>query len=153
MAFSLDDDIGWVALEPGVTLACAVLRQLPCATAIPIPMQECHEICFARAEGLEEKLCLWDDQEAAFDLALQDRRNGSGEVAQRNDLGDLLQMLWLQVGGETLPDGLAIGHGARGRVDAQEVHATQEKRDDGTSEVVSAYQPAEGNVATVVGRA
>src|SRR5215813_9783999 len=59
-------------------------------------------------------------------------------------------MPWLQVSGEALPDGLAIGHRARDGVNAQEVDATQEKRDDRASKIVPAHQAAQGDIAPVV---
>src|SRR6266446_9119932 len=61
-------------------------------------------------------------------------------------------MARFQIGGQALPDRLAIGHRAHGRVDAQEVNTTQEKGDDGTSKIVAADQTAQGNVAAIVDR-
>src|SRR5215475_5140992 len=57
-----------------------------------------------------------------------------------------------QIGGQALPDGLAIGHRTRDRVDAQEVNATQEKWDDSASKIVASDQTAQGNVAAIVDR-
>src|SRR5512145_2361143 len=59
-------------------------------------------------------------------------------------------MTWFQIGAQALPDGLAIGHRTHGRVDAQEVDATQEKWDDGASKIVASDQTAQGNVAAIV---
>src|SRR4029434_57369 len=61
-------------------------------------------------------------------------------------------MARFQIGGQALPDGLAIGHRAHGRVDAQEVDATQEKRDDGASKIVASNQTAQGNVTAIIDR-
>ena len=60
-------------------------------------------------------------------------------------------MPWLQVSGEALPDGLAIGHGAGDRVNAQQVDTAQQKGNDSTSKIVPTYQTAEGDIAPVVG--
>src|SRR5215813_1582982 len=61
-------------------------------------------------------------------------------------------MALFQIGGQALPDRLAIGHRTHGRVDAQEVNATQEKRDDGASKIMASNQTAQGNVAAIVDR-
>src|ERR671936_10083 len=61
-------------------------------------------------------------------------------------------MARFQISGQALPDRLAIGHRTCDRVDAQEVDATQEKGDDGTSKIVAADQTAQGNVAAIVDR-
>src|SRR4029450_10075260 len=61
-------------------------------------------------------------------------------------------MTRFQISGQALPDGLAIGHRTRGRVDAQEVNATQEKWDDSAGKIVASNQTAQGNVAAIVDR-
>src|SRR4029453_17992538 len=61
-------------------------------------------------------------------------------------------MARFQIGGQALPDGLAIGHRAHGRVNAQEVDATQEKWADGASKIVASNQTAQGNVTTIIDR-
>src|SRR5713101_55064 len=61
-------------------------------------------------------------------------------------------MARFQIGGQALPDRLAIGHRAHGRVDAQEVDATYEKGDDGASKIGASDQTAQGNVAAIVDR-
>src|SRR5215470_20297382 len=59
-------------------------------------------------------------------------------------------MAWFQIAGQALPDCLAIGHRAHGRVDTQEVNTTQEKGDNGASKIVASDQTAQGNVAAIV---
>src|SRR5260221_6925903 len=54
-----------------------------------------------------ERSGLQGDQEAAFDLASQNRGNRSREVTQGDDLGDLIAVLWFQISAEALPDALA----------------------------------------------
>src|SRR5215510_9349372 len=61
-------------------------------------------------------------------------------------------MARFQIGGQALPDGLAIVHRAHGRVDAQEINTTQEKWDDGASKIVASDQTAQGNVTAIIDR-
>src|SRR4029450_2942496 len=61
-------------------------------------------------------------------------------------------MTRFQISGQALPDGLAIGHRTRGRVNAQEINATQEKWDDSASKIVASNETAQGNVAAIVDR-
>src|SRR5262252_10668169 len=61
-------------------------------------------------------------------------------------------MARFQIAGQALPDCLAIGHRAHGRVDTQEVNTTQEKGDDSASKIVASDQTAQGNVAAIVDR-
>src|SRR5262245_18354639 len=61
-------------------------------------------------------------------------------------------MARFQIAGQALPDCLAIGHRAHGRVDTQEVNTTQENGDNGASKIEASDQTAQGNVAAIVDR-
>lgn len=86
------------------------------------------------------------DEQAAFDLALQNLANCARDVIKGNDLRHLVQIVRFQIRGQALPDILPVGHGARHGVNAQQVDTAEQKWNDRPVKVVAAHQATKRDV-------